>query len=174
MTNISSHLALALSVWFAFTAIGCIGREAGSSVTVTSATEAAADEPTAPANDADYPDIVDTKAPAGNAIVTVSLDARFQTLEGFGAALAWYEDRITGATPKGVYDLLFPDLGLDIIRFRNRYHRKDQTENHPEWSAEIVKRANQALGRPLKVLLSGWSPPAASEGQSKGKMQEQQ
>lgn len=130
-------------------------------MTVTSANDTPGDEPATPANDADYPNIVDTTAPAGSATVAVALDSRFQTLEGFGAAVASYQDRIVGETPKGVYDLLFPDLGLDIIRFRNRDNRKDQSDNHPEQEAEILKRANQALGRPLKVMMSSWSPPAA-------------
>jgi glucuronoarabinoxylan endo-1,4-beta-xylanase len=160
-TNTPGHIALTLAALGACTPTSCIGREAGGGVTVTSASEAAADEPPTPANDSDYPEIVAPNAAAGSATVSVGLDSRFQTLDGFGAAVAWYEDRIIGETPKGVYDLLFPELGLDIVRFRNRDNRKDNSDNHPEQEAEILKRANQALGRPLKVLMSAWSPPAA-------------
>jgi glucuronoarabinoxylan endo-1,4-beta-xylanase len=134
-----------------------------------SSTEAAKDEPPTPADDADYPNIVDVRAPAGQAAVTLSPDVRFQTLEGFGAAVAWFQDRITGETPKGVYEKLFPELGLDIIRFRNRFNRKDPSENHPEQEAEILKRANQALGRPLKVMMTAWSPPAGLKASQKEK-----
>lgn len=140
---------------------GCIGREASNRLTSLATDDVYVEEPPSPANDADYPSIVDTKAPAGSAAVSVSIESRFQTLEGFGAATAWYEDRIIGQTPKGVYELLFPDLGLDIIRFRNRFNRKDSSDNHPEWEAEILERANKALGHPLKVMISAWSPPAA-------------
>lgn len=153
--------AMGITALSAALTTSCIGREAGGSITATSSSESAADEPATPANDADYPDIVDTKAATGSANVAVSSELRFQTLEGFGAAVGWYQDRIVGTTPKGVYELLFPELGLDIIRFRNRDHRKDNSDNHPEQEAEIFKRGSQALGRPLKVMMSAWSPPAA-------------
>ena len=80
----------------------------------------------------------------------MSTESRFQTLEGFGAAVGWYQDRIVGTTPKGVYELLFPELGLDIIRFRNRDHRKDNSDNHPEQEAEILKRAQSSAGPPIE------------------------
>jgi glucuronoarabinoxylan endo-1,4-beta-xylanase len=155
-----SQMVFAGALYAAFVT-GCIGREAGNRLTSLAADDVYVQEVPTPANDADYPDIVDTKAPAGNAAVAVSVDSRFQTLEGFGAATAWYDESLVGRTTKGVYELLFPDLGLDIIRFRNRFNRSDYKDNHPEWSAEILERANKALGRPLKVMLSGWSPPAA-------------
>ena len=142
-------------------ASGCIGREAGNRLTSLATDDVYVEEAPTPASDADYPNIVDIKAPPGNAAVSVSTDSRFQTLEGFGAATAWYDENLVGRTTKGIYELLFPDLGLDIIRFRNRFNRSDYKDGHPEWSAEILERANRALGRPLKVLLSGWSPPAA-------------
>ncbi len=150
-----------VSTFVAACLVGCIGREAGNRLTATAADDVYVEEAPSPANEADYPSIVDPQAPALNAAVVISPETRFQTLEGFGAATAWFEDRLIGRTPKGVYELLFPELGLDIIRFRNRFNRKDYADNHPEWEAEILERANQALGRPLKVMMSAWTPPAA-------------
>ena len=140
----------------------CIGREAGSGLTATSSgPDSVTEEPNTPANDADYPDIVDPKAAPGTASVSIAMDTRFQTLEGFGAAVGWMHDRIVGDTPKGLYELLFPQLGLDILRLRNRYNRKEQNDAHPEQDAEIWKRANEASGHQLKLLMTSWSPPAA-------------
>src|SRR5215475_9172790 len=49
---------------------------------------------------------------------------RHQTLAGFGASLAWHLEKVVGRyTPAGIYDVLFPQLGLDILRLRNRYQR---------------------------------------------------
>jgi glucuronoarabinoxylan endo-1,4-beta-xylanase len=92
--------------------------------------------------------------------VAVDSSQRFQTLEGFGAAVAWFQDRISGAVPDGLYDFLFPELGLDIIRFRNRFERTDQTDEKLEQEVTIFERGTRALGRRPKLLLSGWSPPA--------------
>ncbi|MBN2195073.1 MAG: hypothetical protein JW751_19810 [Polyangiaceae bacterium] len=93
--------------------------------------------------------------------VAVDLERRYQTLDGFGAATAWYHDRIVGKTPDGLYELLFPELGLDILRFRNRYDRGEKDDRNIEVETEILERATKALGHPPKLLLSSWSPPAA-------------
>ena len=149
--------------------LGCVGREAGSRLTTLSGNSQFVEEVPSPANDADYPAIVDPKAPASAAQVTIIAETQFQTLEGFGAALGWYEQSLVGQTPKGLYEFLFPELGLDILRFRNRYDRSDYHEDHAEWDAEIYARANQALGHPIKLMLAGWSPPAALKANQKEK-----
>jgi glucuronoarabinoxylan endo-1,4-beta-xylanase len=99
--------------------------------------------------------------------VFVSFDRRFQVLEGFGAATAWFQDRITGDTPKGTYELLFPELGIDILRLRNRYDRLEQNDQKLDEDKEIVERATKALGHPLRILMSSWSPPAALKASGK-------
>lgn len=92
--------------------------------------------------------------------LALDLGRRYQALDGYGAALAWYHDRITGKTPDGLYELLFPELGLDIIRFRNRWRRSEQNDNNVEVEAEIFERATKALGHAPKILLTSWSPPS--------------
>ena len=57
------------------------------------------------------------------AVVQLVPSERHQTLEGFGASLAWHLDKVTRNPPPGIYDLIFPELGLDILRFRNRYQQ---------------------------------------------------
>ena len=99
--------------------------------------------------------------------VFVSFDRRFQVLEGFGAATAWFMDRITGDTPKGIYEMLFPELGLDILRFRNRFERTEQGDNNVQDEKEILERATKALGHPPRILMSSWSPPAGLKASGK-------
>jgi glucuronoarabinoxylan endo-1,4-beta-xylanase len=94
-------------------------------------------------------------------VVTLAPAERHQTLEGFGAAIAFYIDRAVGQTPQGLYQVLFPELGLDILRLRNRYQRSDQSDANLAQEVEILQRATQALGHRPKIMLSSWSPPAA-------------
>ena len=104
------------------------------------------------------------------ASVQVNTAARFQTIEGFGAAGAWYENMLTGhAQRTTLYNLLFRDLGLDIYRVRNTCDQSGGAE-YMSRSAEIIAAGRAALGRPLKVLVSCWSPPAylKSNGQTGG------
>lgn len=93
--------------------------------------------------------------------VTIVTTERYQTLEGFGASVAFYIERAVGNTPKGLYQALFPELGLDILRLRNRYDRSDPHDGDLTQEAEIVERATKALGHRPEIMLSSWSPPAA-------------
>lgn len=53
---------------------------------------------------------------------SVDISITYQTLEGFGAAIAWYDNWLTGHPNKSeLYKTLFFDLGLDILRLRNQY-----------------------------------------------------
>jgi glucuronoarabinoxylan endo-1,4-beta-xylanase len=98
---------------------------------------------------------------AGSAAVTLVAAERHQTLEGFGASIAFYIDRAVGNPPPGLYQILFPELGLDILRFRNRYQRSESGDGDLAQEVEILHRATDALGARPKVMLSSWSPPAA-------------
>lgn len=93
---------------------------------------------------------------------TGSIDAtvRHQEIEGFGAAAAWYEEWITAHPEKGeLYEVLFQELGSDIYRTRNVYDQPGYTD-YMSRTAEIIAGGEAALGHPLKVLISSWSPPA--------------
>jgi glucuronoarabinoxylan endo-1,4-beta-xylanase len=117
----------------------------------------------------EVPEIDGERGPAVAVRATVDVTQRFQTLEGFGASVAWYQDRIVGETPEGVYELLFTELGLDILRFRNRFERSDPDDAKLEHEVEIYKRATEALGHPPKLLMSSWSPPASLKASGKEK-----
>jgi len=90
----------------------------------------------------------------------VNFNVTHQTLEGFGAAGAYYENWLTAHPNKSqVYDILFGQLGLDIYRLRNTYDQDSGTD-YMSRSDEIVTAAGTSLGRPIKILISAWSPPA--------------
>jgi len=86
----------------------------------------------------------------------IAVSTRYQTLEGFGAAGAWYEGWLTAHPQREtLYNLLFDQLGLDIYRVRNTY---DYDSGYMSRTQTIV---NEALQRNpnLKILISSWSPP---------------
>lgn len=94
---------------------------------------------------------------AANYTASVDVNKTYQTLEGFGAAIAWYNDYLTTHPNKNdLYKVLFYDLGLDILRLRNQYR---YSNNFAYDDVEIVKYG-KILNPNLKVLLSSWSPPS--------------
>jgi len=89
---------------------------------------------------------------------TVNINTTYQTMEGFGAAIAWYNSWLTDNPQKTeIYDLIFQDLGLDILRLRNTYGR-DHNYSMDE-DQEIVQAA-QARNPNIKVMISSWTPPS--------------
>lgn len=97
--------------------------------------------------------------------VHVDVDARHQTLVGFGASVAWYgEWLITHPNSSHLYDLLFRELGIDILRLRNRYRGSPDFD---PTATELVTRAATSLNRPPTILMSSWSPPASMKANGK-------
>jgi glucuronoarabinoxylan endo-1,4-beta-xylanase len=88
-----------------------------------------------------------------------------QTLVGFGAATAYQDFLLSGRTDD-IYQVLFVDSGLDILRLGNWYQNQssDTTTASPFSDAtavEIVQKAAAARGgTPPKILMSAWTPPA--------------
>ncbi len=91
--------------------------------------------------------------------VVIDSAARFQVLTGFGATLAYAEpDVLEHPLRTDLYRAMFVDLGLDILRLRNRY---GYTGDDDLTSAgELVRAATNALGHAPLVFLNSWSPPA--------------
>lgn len=97
--------------------------------------------------------------PGPNATGQVDVTTRHQEIEGFGASGAWYENWLTEHPQKNqLYDILFGQLGLDIYRLRNTYDQ-DGSDDYMSRSAEIITEGKSSLGRPLKIMISCWSPP---------------
>lgn len=95
---------------------------------------------------------------AATATVTINTGTTYQTLDGFGAACAWYGEWLTGNSSKSaIYDLLFKN-NLDFIRFRNTYGSRGSGTFCP-YEAELVTQG-KSRNPNLKVLLCSWSPPS--------------
>ena len=97
---------------------------------------------------------------APNAHVAVNTSQSQQRLTGFGATVGYAEDEIAAfSDPDALAQAMFAGLGLDVLRFRNRY--TDANEPPLQAAASIVASATSSLGRAPLVLLGSWSPPAA-------------
>lgn len=95
---------------------------------------------------------------AQNNSVRLDPDTRYQTIAGFGAAIAWYENWVT-AHPncEGIYDTIFTELGLDILRLQNWYGKQSRFGADAKL---IVEAGQKRMGDKLKILISSWAPPA--------------
>lgn len=93
-----------------------------------------------------------------SATVTVDIGTRFQVMEGFGGSLAFYVNFLTEHPNRAeIYNLIFRDLGLDILRVGNWY----QTSTVDAPTVAAVAAAAASLGHPPRLLMSSWSPPAS-------------
>jgi len=85
---------------------------------------------------------------------SVNMGTVYQELEGFGASGTWYENWLLAHPLKNeIYDVLFGQLGLDILSLQNTYDIRDIYSN------EIIAAAESSLGHPLKILLISGAPP---------------
>jgi glucuronoarabinoxylan endo-1,4-beta-xylanase len=93
----------------------------------------------------------------------VDLSAVYQELEGFGASIAWLSEVLVPLADNnpGIYDVIFGDLGLDILRLRNTYGYTGNDVNCINQCAEIISEGRARTGRPLKIMMSSWSPQAS-------------
>lgn len=96
--------------------------------------------------------------PTTLAEVTIDPSVRHQQLVGFGASIAYGEGQITAHPQKSaLYQVIFGDLGLGVLRFRNRYGH--QGDDDLTTAGQLYGAARDSLGRAPVVLLSSWSPP---------------
>ncbi|HTB60884.1 MAG TPA: glycoside hydrolase family 30 beta sandwich domain-containing protein [Polyangia bacterium] len=100
-----------------------------------------------------------------NVSVTVDSSVTHQTLVGFGAATAFQAYLLAGRTDD-IFQVLFVDSGLDILRLGNWYQNQGQTTTtatpfSDSDAVQIVQKATAARGgTPPKILMSSWTPPA--------------
>ncbi|MFM7021840.1 MAG: carbohydrate binding domain-containing protein [Flavobacteriales bacterium] len=89
-------------------------------------------------------------------VLTVTPGKTYQTLEGFGGAIAFYNNWVTTHQYKDeMYQLLYSDLGLDWLRIRNSYRNE---VNFNTDDVEFVQKAKQ-YNPDARVLMCSWSPP---------------
>lgn len=94
------------------------------------------------------------------ATATVDTSQTYQTIEGFGVSLAWWVTNLYNHSEKGeMYNYIFNELGLDILRLRNIYH-KGEDDGFPIYG-EIVDSFYSLSENEPKILITSWSPPAA-------------
>jgi glucuronoarabinoxylan endo-1,4-beta-xylanase len=92
--------------------------------------------------------------------LSVDASTRYQRLTGFGATVGYAEDSIAGFSNRSALDAaMFQELGLDIVRLRNRHEGLSGSNLMP--AREVVAAATRSLGRPPLVLLTSWSPPGS-------------
>ncbi len=106
--------------------------------------------------------------------VTLNPSETHQEMIGFGGALTWYCDRITSSPNKDeISQLIFDDLGTDILRLKNWYYPEGYPQNkstdqmekrwfvyHFNATNELYDLAKQHNPE-IDVLLSSWTPPSA-------------
>jgi O-glycosyl hydrolase len=106
--------------------------------------------------------------------VTVDPSVTYQEMTGFGGSLTWYSERIISSPHKiEICQLLFEDLGTDMIRFKNNYY----PQGYPAVKTTAVMEnsglktlfdvTNQLHDIALQYnpditfMLSSWTPPTA-------------
>ena len=99
---------------------------------------------------------------AAPAVSLVDGSLRHQKIEGFGASGAFYINKlIDNVYSSELADLLFRDLDIEIFRIRNLYLADDQVnyQINVDDTISTIQLGEASLGRPLKLLMSAWTPP---------------
>jgi len=99
--------------------------------------------------------------------VGVSIDAstRYQTMVGFGAAVGFEISLLANQANRAeIYNALFVDGGLQILRVANWYQNSQARGNPNDMgdfnsTVSVVTGARAALGHDPVILMSSWSPP---------------
>lgn len=120
--------------------------------------------------------IIDPSGGPSPITTTITPATAYQNMVGFGGALTWYSERImtmSAANRTAIYNLMFNDLGTDIIRLKNWYYpnnyptNKTTTTMDPTWFKPTFDATNQFYTEAktrnpnIDVLLCSWSPPRA-------------
>ncbi len=90
----------------------------------------------------------------------INISGRHQIIEGFGAANVWSSSTLQslGNSNPAIYDVIFGDLGLDIVRTRNTWQYTGDSQYYIGRCKEVIADGRAQTGRPLKVMISAWSP----------------
>ena len=101
---------------------------------------------------------------------TITPSTTYQEMIGFGGALTWYSNNvITSPKSEEIYNLMFKDLGMDILRLKNWYYPSNYPDNKLMISGSdktmfdatntFFEKAKQ-YNPDIKILFSSWGPPA--------------
>jgi glucuronoarabinoxylan endo-1,4-beta-xylanase len=95
-------------------------------------------------------------------IVSVDVTTKYQVMVGFGAAAAYYVDFPSNHPQSAaIYQTLFNDLGLQVLRIGNWYQNNNDNEAAFNATVALVQGATAALGRAPLILMSSWNPSIA-------------
>jgi glucuronoarabinoxylan endo-1,4-beta-xylanase len=84
----------------------------------------------------------------------------YQTIEGLGGAIAFYNGWVTAHPYKlEIYTNAFAGLNLSMLRLGN-WFRYQGTSNFDPDAPDFVSNAKRLLGHSVPVLISSWAPPA--------------
>ncbi|MDQ2087754.1 dockerin type I domain-containing protein [Herbivorax sp. ANBcel31] len=90
----------------------------------------------------------------------VDTNTKHQTIEGFGASIAFYQNWLIDHPNKAeIYDVIFDELGLSVLRLNNWYITYEDEVSFDPSAKEIVEEARNSVGDDLKIMMSSWSPP---------------
>jgi len=88
--------------------------------------------------------------------LVLQVDQKKQSVVGFGASLAFYENWLNAHPNKSeIYEAIFGELSLDILRVRNAYAYDPGMVGRVK---EYMVAAEASLGHPIKLLSSSWGP----------------
>jgi glucuronoarabinoxylan endo-1,4-beta-xylanase len=98
--------------------------------------------------------------PAQAATATIDPTKTFQTIEGLGGAICFYNGWVTAHPYKlEIFTNAFAGLNLSMLRLGN-WFRYQGTSNFDPDAPGFVTNANRVLGHPVPIYMSSWSPPA--------------
>ena len=91
---------------------------------------------------------------------TIDTSKTYQTIEGLGAATAFYDGSLTAHPYKQeIYTNAFAGLNLSMLRLGDWYSYQTPVAGFDSVATEIVANATRVLGHPIQVYMSSWSPP---------------
>ncbi|MFW6386924.1 MAG: dockerin type I domain-containing protein [Bacillota bacterium] len=104
--------------------------------------------------------------------INIEEDNTYQEIEGFGASVAYYGNWLPEhPNNDDIYDLIYNDLGIDILRLNNWFHddrygyQADQWTEDDEWedefdpvAEELVAEGKERTDDELKVMMTAWTP----------------
>lgn len=98
------------------------------------------------------------------ATISIDFGDPRQTIEGFGAAVAYYANWLTGHPYKQeIYNALFDQatgLGMSVLRVQNIFRYQTNANFDPD-VPQIVNAAAAIQGSPIAIEMSSWTPPAS-------------
>ena len=109
--------------------------------------------------------------PVQAATATIDMTKTYQTIEGLGGAITFYDGWVTAHPYKlEIYTNAFAGLNLSMLRLANwyRYDAGFNSTGSGAVAGDIVSNANRVLRHPVQVYMSSWAPPAflKSNGQT--------